>query len=50
MPQDAAASTPFRAYLKTLVAYFMIQLFTNLAVFCSFTAWRLLVKNYRVPD
>jgi len=38
--EEDAASTPFRAYLLALVAYFVIQLFTNLAVFCSFTAWR----------
>uniref|UniRef100_A0A7S4A0I5 Uncharacterized protein n=1 Tax=Pelagomonas calceolata TaxID=35677 RepID=A0A7S4A0I5_9STRA len=37
---EDAASTPFRAYLKALVAYFVIQLFTNLAVFCSFMTWR----------
>ena len=37
---EDAASTPFRAYLKALVAYFGIQLFTNLAVFCSFMTWR----------
>jgi hypothetical protein len=37
---EDAASTPFRAYLKALVAYFGIQLFTNLAVFCSFMTFR----------
>ena len=37
---EDAASTPFRAYLKALVAYFVIQLFTNLAVFLGFTTWR----------
>ena len=37
---EDAASTPFRAYLKALVAYFVIQLFTNLVVFFSFTSWR----------
>ena len=37
---EDAASTPFRAYLKALVAYFVIQLFTNLAAFLGFTTWR----------
>ena len=37
---EDAATTPFRAYLKALVAYFVIQLFTNLAVFLGFTTWR----------
>ena len=37
---EDAASTPFRAYLKALVTYFVIQLFTNLAVFLGFTTWR----------
>jgi len=37
---EDAASTPFRAYLRALVAYFVIQLFTNLAVFLGFTTWR----------
>ena len=37
---EDAASTPFRAYLKALVAYFVIQLFTNLCVFLGFTTWR----------
>ena len=38
--ESAASTTPFRAYLRALVAYFVIQLFTNLVVFFSFTAWR----------
>ena len=38
--ESAASTTPFRAYLRSLVAYFLIQLFTNLVVFFSFTAWR----------
>ena len=38
--EEDAASTPFRAYLRALVAYFVIQLFTNLAVFLGFTTWR----------
>ena len=38
--EEDAASTPFRAYLKALVAYFVIQLFTNLCVFLGFTTWR----------
>ena len=37
---EDAASTPFRAYLKVIVGYFGIQLFTNCVVFFSFTAWR----------
>ena len=37
---EDVASTPFRAYLKALVAYFGIQLFTNLAVFLGFMTWR----------
>ena len=37
---EDAASTPFRAYLRALVAYFVIQLFTNLCVFLGFTTWR----------
>ena len=37
---EDAASTPFRAYLKALVAYFLSQFFTNLVVFFSFTSWR----------
>ena len=38
--ESAASTTPFRAYLRALVAYFVIQLFTNLVVFFSFTSWR----------
>ena len=38
--EEAAATTPFRAYLKALVAYFVIQLFANLAAFLGFTTWR----------
>ena len=37
---EDAASTPFRAYLRALVAYFVIQLFTNLVVFFSFMTLR----------
>ena len=37
---EDAASTPFRAYLRALVAYFGIQLVTNLAVFFSFMTLR----------
>ena len=44
---EDAASTPFRAYLKALVAYFGIQLFTNLAVFFSFMTWRCEHHNVR---
>ena len=35
--EEAASTTPFRAYLKALVAYFVIQLFANLAAFLGFT-------------
>ena len=38
--EEAASTTPFRAYLKALVAYFVIQLFANLAAFLGFTTWR----------
>ena len=44
---EDAASTPFRAYLKALVAYFGIQLFTNLAVFFSFMTFRCEHHNVR---
>ena len=37
---EDAATTPFRTYLKVLVAYFLSQFFTNLVVFFSFTSWR----------
>ena len=37
---EDAASTPFRAYLRALVAYFLIQLFVNLAVFFTFMTLR----------
>ena len=45
---EDAASTPFRAYLRALVAYFVIQLFTNLAVFLGFTTWR--CEHQRADD
>ena len=38
--ESAASTTPFRAYLRALVAYFVIQLFTNLVVFFSFMTLR----------
>ena len=38
--ESAASTTPFRAYLRALVAYFLSQFFTNLVVFFSFTSWR----------
>ena len=44
---EDAASTPFRAYLKALVAYFGIQLFTNLVVFFSFMTFRCEHHNVR---
>ena len=37
---EDTATTPFRTYLKVLVAYFLSQFFTNLVVFFSFTSWR----------
>ena len=46
--EEAASTTPFRAYLKALVAYFVIQLFANLAAFLGFTTWR--CEHQRADD